>query len=186
MGLREVLTHMLTCQTALKHWIFGLRKSCSKWLKTSVFERSTRRELVRKFNKDVGLLPFDTCSTFLLPVIPDTFILSSFNLTVFLYIWGLEANETLFTGRHKLKPNVLVEWLTLLLQIREVPRSNLCPDMSYPDWRFSWVSSVPPGKCRDSKLGHDRFLPHPFQFIIHLSPFHSTLCNLSYWKIILK
>jgi hypothetical protein len=30
-----------------------------------------------------------------------------------------------------------------------------------------------------SKLGYDRFLPNPFQFIIHLPPFHSTLCNLS-------
>jgi hypothetical protein len=25
------------------------------------------------------------------------------------------------------------------------------------------------------KLGHDRFLPKPFQFIIHLSPFPSML-----------
>jgi len=29
------------------------------------------------------------------------------------------------------------------------------------------------------KLGHDRFLPHPFQFIIHLSSFHLTLYSLS-------
>jgi hypothetical protein len=28
------------------------------------------------------------------------------------------------------------------------------------------------------KLGHYRFLPNPFQFTIHLSPFHSTLYNL--------
>jgi hypothetical protein len=40
--------------------------------------------------------------------------------------------------------------------------------------------SVPPGKFRYStELGHDRFLPNPFQFIIHLSPLHSTLCSLS-------
>jgi hypothetical protein len=31
-------------------------------------------------------------------------------------------------------------------------------------------------------LGHDRFLPNHFQFIIHLSLFHSTLCILSYWS----
>jgi hypothetical protein len=35
---------------------------------------------------------------------------------------------------------------------------------------FSWFSLVPPGKFRDSrpalKLGHDRFLPQHFQFII--------------------
>jgi len=51
-----------------------------------------------------------------------------------------------------------------------------------------WFSSVPPGKFWDStlKLGHDRFLPNPFQFIIHLSPFHSTLYSLSYWKSVVK
>jgi hypothetical protein len=46
---------------------------------------------------------------------------------------------------------------------------------------FSWFSSVPPGECRDSilKLGHDRFLPNPFQFIIiHLQS--------SYWKVSLN
>jgi hypothetical protein len=39
------------------------------------------------------------------------------------------------------------------------------------------VSSVPPGKFWDRalKLGHEHFLPNPFQFIIHLSPYHSTL-----------
>jgi hypothetical protein len=37
--------------------------------------------------------------------------------------------------------------------------------------------SVLLGQCRDSalKTGHDRFLLHPFQLIIHLSSFHSTL-----------
>jgi hypothetical protein len=30
------------------------------------------------------------------------------------------------------------------------------------------------------KLGHDHFLPNPFQFIIHVSPFHSTLYSVSY------
>jgi hypothetical protein len=40
---------------------------------------------------------------------------------------------------------------------------------------FSWFSSVPPGECRDSilKLGNDRFLPNPLQFIIiYLSSYH--------------
>jgi hypothetical protein len=57
------------------------------------------------------------------------------------------------------------------------------------DW-LSWMrvfvlSSVPPGECRNStlKLGHDRFLPSRFQFIIHLLLFHSTPYSLSYWKI---
>jgi hypothetical protein len=33
------------------------------------------------------------------------------------------------------------------------------------------------GKCRDTtvKVGHCRFLPYPFQFIINVSSFHSTL-----------
>jgi hypothetical protein len=43
---------------------------------------------------------------------------------------------------------------------------------------FSWFSSVPPGKCL--KLGHNRFLPHHFQVIFHLSSFHATLYSLSY------
>jgi hypothetical protein len=41
--------------------------------------------------------------------------------------------------------------------------------------RFSRFFSVTPGECRDStlKLGHDHFLPNPFQFIvIHMSPKH--------------
>jgi hypothetical protein len=33
-----------------------------------------------------------------------------------------------------------------------------------------WLFSIPPYECREStsKLGHDRFLPDPFQFIIHV------------------
>jgi hypothetical protein len=34
------------------------------------------------------------------------------------------------------RPNVVVEWLTLLLRIREVPGSNLGPDTGYPDRVF--------------------------------------------------
>jgi hypothetical protein len=51
-------------------------------------------------------------------------------------------------------------------------------------WCFSWFASFPPDECWDStlKLGHDRFLPNPFQFTIQLSPFHSMPCSLSYWK----
>jgi hypothetical protein len=43
--------------------------------------------------------------------------------------------------------------------------------------RFSWFSSAFPDECPHStlKLIHDRFLPNSFQFIIHLSSFHSTL-----------
>jgi hypothetical protein len=71
-------------------------------------------------------------------------------------------------------PNVVVEWLTLLLCTREVPGSNLGSDTGFPDWVFLWFYTVPPRRLRDSAgTGQDRFLPHPFLFIIHLS-FHST------------
>jgi hypothetical protein len=30
-------------------------------------------------------------------------------------------------------PNVVIEWLTLLLRIREVPISNVGPETGYPD-----------------------------------------------------
>jgi hypothetical protein len=36
------------------------------------------------------------------------------------------------------------------------------------------------------ELSHDRFLPHPFQLIIHLSAFYSTLYSLIYWKGVLQ
>jgi hypothetical protein len=74
-------------------------------------------------------------------------------------------------------PNVVVNWLTLLLPIQKLQGSNLGPETSYPDWGFSWYSSVPSGEFRDStlKLGHDHFLQNPFHFVIHLSPFYSTL-----------
>jgi hypothetical protein len=73
------------------------------------------------------------------------------------------------------EPNVVVEWLTLLLRIREAPGSNLGPVTSYL-MRFSWLSEITPGKCQNSalKLGYDRFLPNRFQFIVQLSPFHLT------------
>jgi hypothetical protein len=49
------------------------------------------------------------------------------------------------------------------------------PTTGYPDLGFPWFISVLPGEFRDStlKLGHDLFLPNPFQFIIiHLLPYH--------------
>jgi hypothetical protein len=75
-----------------------------------------------------------------------------------------------------LKPNSEVEWLTLLLCIREVPGSNLGPETGYP----LWFSSVPPGECHDSswKLNCDGLLSNPFQFNVHLSPYHWTIFSL--------
>jgi hypothetical protein len=62
----------------------------------------------------------------------------------------------------------MAEWLTLLLCIQMASGSNLGPETSYPE--FFMFSSVFPGEFRDStlKLGHDRFLPNPFPFIIQL------------------
>jgi hypothetical protein len=64
---------------------------------------------------------------------------------------------------------------------------------SRPGNRLSWLKlSVgflcPPGKFRESsiKLGLDRFLPNPFQFVLRLSSFHATLCSLSYWESVVS
>jgi hypothetical protein len=46
----------------------------------------------------------------------------------------------------------MVEWLALLLYIQEVLGSNLFSETGYPDWGFSWFSSVPPDKFRDITL----------------------------------
>jgi hypothetical protein len=48
---------------------------------------------------------------------------------------------------------------------------------------FSCFSPVASGKCTVQylQLYHDQLLPCPSRFLIHLSPFHSTLCNLSCW-----
>jgi hypothetical protein len=75
-----------------------------------------------------------------------------------------------------------------VLRIRKAPGSSLGSESGYPDERFSWFSSVPPGELKDSTLvlGHDRFLPNPLQFIIRLSLFHLTLYSLSYRKYVVK
>jgi hypothetical protein len=70
-------------------------------------------------------------------------------------------------------PNVVFEWLTPLLRIREVPGSNIGSKTIYSD-SVSRFFTVLPGKCQVSrptlKLRHVCFLPNTFQFIIHLSP----------------
>jgi hypothetical protein len=68
-------------------------------------------------------------------------------------------------------PNVVVQWLTLLLRIRDLQGSYIGPKTGYPDSGLSWFSTVPLGECWDSnlKLVHDRFLQNLFQFIIYLS-----------------
>jgi hypothetical protein len=79
-------------------------------------------------------------------------------------------------------------WLAFPFRIREVPVSKPGQETGYPDWGVSRFSSVSPDECQDStsKLGHYRFLSNPFQFIINLSLYNSTLHSLSCRKIILK
>jgi hypothetical protein len=93
------------------------------------------------------------------------------------------TNNTQISVTRYNEPNVVVQWLTILLRIRKVPGSYLGLETGYPD-RFPWFSSVHPGKCWDNslKLRHDRFLTRSFQFIIHSSPLHSTLYSLSCWE----
>jgi hypothetical protein len=55
---------------------------------------------------------------------------------------------------------------------RKMLHSNLYRD--YPDWRFSWVSSVSPGKCRDLTYVILQKLPSQF-FPIHRSSVHHPL-----------
>jgi hypothetical protein len=55
------------------------------------------------------------------------------------------------------------------------------PGPGYPDWGFSWFSSLLAGECRDNTLDYARPLPSIF-FPTHysLSSNHSTLYSLSY------
>jgi hypothetical protein len=72
-------------------------------------------------------------------------------------------------------PNILVEWLALLLRIREVPDSNLGLATGYADRGSSWffLSSSIRMLASYLTLGHDRFLSNLFLFvIIHLPPYH--------------
>jgi hypothetical protein len=87
------------------------------------------------------------------------------------------------------KPNVVVEWLTLLLRIWEGSHSNLGTETDYLDWVFSLFSSLPPARQMPEEyliLGHGRFLQLPSQFIIHLLSLHSTLYSQRYWKSAVK
>jgi hypothetical protein len=70
--------------------------------------------------------------------------------------------------------NVVAKWLTRLLctRMREVSSSNLSPETEVFVVFLSSYKRIP---GQYLKLGCHRFLPSPVQFIIRLSPFHSTL-----------
>jgi hypothetical protein len=46
----------------------------------------------------------------------------------------------------------MIEWLTFLIRIREVPGSNLGPQTGYPDWGFSFVFLIPSKQMPESTL----------------------------------
>jgi hypothetical protein len=64
-------------------------------------------------------------------------------------------------------PKVVVEWLTLLIRIREVPGSYLGPETILTDPFVVYLRAS--RKYWDSalKLGHDRFLANYFQYTYH-------------------
>jgi hypothetical protein len=76
--------------------------------------------------------------------------------------------------------NVLVRWLTFLLRTREVPGSNLGPETGYPDWGISWLSSVPPGKCRNSPVNS------PTTSSVHIVFSSSFTCHPLIWRCIIR
>jgi hypothetical protein len=61
--------------------------------------------------------------------------------------------------------------------VREVLCANFRQHTGYPDWGFSWFSSLHPEKCRDSILIRPQQFPYKF-FPIHLSSHHPTVYSL--------
>jgi hypothetical protein len=83
--------------------------------------------------------------------------------------------------------NVEVEWLTLLLRIREVPVSNLGLENGYPDWGYSCFRQSLQANAR--MVPKIRPWPLPSTSIpIHYSHIipHSTLYSLRYWESVAK
>jgi hypothetical protein len=71
-----------------------------------------------------------------------------------------------------------VEWFALLFRIQDVPRSNLSLETGYPDLKFSWASSIAPGKCQEIR-------PRPLSSISFLIPHQPTIRRhiiLRYWQ----
>jgi hypothetical protein len=69
----------------------------------------------------------------------------------------------------------MIQWLTFLLRIPEMPCSDLRPETAFRGFPQSLLANA-----TTLQLGKDRFLPNPSQFIINVSAFHSTLYNLCY------
>jgi hypothetical protein len=78
----------------------------------------------------------------------------------------------------------VVEWLTLQLRIREILVSNLGPILTegfrgFPQPLEASARIVP-------QVTPPLILPHPLQFIIHLSSVHSTLYSLRQWESVVN
>jgi hypothetical protein len=70
-------------------------------------------------------------------------------------------------------------------RILDVLGSNLDLGTNYSDWDYPSFSRLPQTSTGTvPSLHHDRFLPYPFQFIIHLSSSHLTLYDLDTDKVI--
>jgi hypothetical protein len=83
-------------------------------------------------------------------------------------------------ARH-LGPNVVVECLTSLIRIREIPGSDLGLETRYTDLRFFLVFLTPPDRYRDSsylKLGNDRLLLNNFRYSLIIPSFDAHRLEL--------
>jgi hypothetical protein len=65
--------------------------------------------------------------------------------------------------------------------IRKVLISNLGQDTSCGDWDAPWFSQFFKKMWAVSRLGYCHFLPHPFQFLNHQSPYHVILYDGRCW-----
>jgi hypothetical protein len=93
--------------------------------------------------------------------------------------YGSVLNGTFYLSVYLEHPNVMVEWLTLLLRIRKVPGSNLGQETS-SDEVFVVVLSHSMEILSSTKISPQPLFSHSFQSITHPSSFHSTLYSLSY------
>jgi hypothetical protein len=64
-----------------------------------------------------------------------------------------------------MRQKVVLDWLTPLFRIREVSGSNLGVETGYPNFFVVFLSCSRKMQGYYIKLGHDRFLPYPFQFM---------------------
>jgi hypothetical protein len=71
--------------------------------------------------------------------------------------------------------NVVVELLTLLFRILEIPGSNIGSETGYPEVFRGLPQSLHENAGTVLKIRHQPFPSTSLHFTIHSSPFHSTL-----------